>query len=369
MKIDSDRVYLYRVAIDRAEAPFEVYRELAYCALSRLEFPIPETGTVLLKANATILHPPETRIITHPGFVAGMIDVLVERGVDPARLAAGDGNAGDRPDRGFTWDVAGYRQMLTERGARLAAMDRTESRDVAAPGGVVYRQFPMYREVTDCGFFFDVPVAKCHNLVCTTLNIKNLMGTLDRPIRHLCGIQEVDKPFAEGYHRLTENGISLHEERFCHKLCDLLTALRSLGIPRLCMIDGLIGRDGTAFNEGDNYPLGWTLIGENEVHVDTVGTYLMGLDPLEAPYLRIAAGRGLGTNRVTEIEVVDLKSGQILDGEALKAHRSERVLMPVARYQDGYYARFRSDGTVVPWRIDDVNRQRVEDGLEPISVA
>jgi uncharacterized protein (DUF362 family) len=227
----------------------------------------------------------------------------------------------------------------------------------------VYEHYPIYEEVVDCAFFFNVPLAKCHNLGCTTLAIKNLMGILDRPERHLCAMQEVDKPLEEGIWRLTENGISLFEERFYHKLCDLVAALRSLRIPRLCMVDGLIGRDGTAFNEGENHPLGWTLIGENEVHVDAVATYLMGLDPQVTPYLKFAAERGLGTSRVEDIALVDLIGGETLDKAAL---RSSKVLMPIAGSGEGYYDRFRADGSVVPWRLDEVNKQRQADGLSPI---
>ncbi|OGG52300.1 MAG: hypothetical protein A3F84_23360 [Candidatus Handelsmanbacteria bacterium RIFCSPLOWO2_12_FULL_64_10] len=368
MKIDADKVYLYRVEIDRAEAPFEAYRDLAYRALSKVDLNLPAEGAVFLKPNATVLFPAEKRIVTHPGFLAGMLDALMEKGVGRERLAVGDGQSGEQPDRGNTWEGAGYRGMLAGRGARLAALNETATRTVEAPGGVVFKEYPVYREVTDCAFLFNAPLAKCHNLGCTTLSVKNLMGILGRPERHLCRIQEVDQPFEEGIWRLTESGLSLFEDRFYHKLCDVVAALRGLKVPRLCVVDGLIGRDGTAFNEGENYPLGWALIGENEVHVDTVGTYLMGLDPLATPYLKFAAGRGLGTNRVEEIEVVDLASGARLGEAGLKALRSRRTLMPIARYEGGYYDRFRADGSVVPWRIDDVNAQRRKDGLEAVPV-
>ena len=111
--------------------------------------------------------------------------------------------------------------------------------------------------------------------------------------------------------------LSLFEDRFYHKLCDLLVALRGLGMPRLSVVDGLVGRDGTAFNEGANYPLGWALAGVNEVHVDAVATYLMGLDPQATPYLQFAHARGLGTIDPEGIEVVDLASGTALNGAAL----------------------------------------------------
>ena len=306
--------------------------------------------------------------MTHPGFLAGMLDVLIEKGVAPERLVVADGQSGEQEDNGHTWEGAGYTRMAKDRGVRLVALNDAPCKTVAVPGGVVFEEYPIYREVTDCSFLFNVPLAKCHNLGCTTLAIKNLMGILGRPERHLCTVQEVDKPVEDGIWRLTESGLSLFEDRFYHKLCDLVAALRSLEIPQLCMVDGLIGRDGTAFNEGENYPLGWTLMGENEVHVDAVGTYLMGLDPEETPFLKFAHARGLGSIRVAEIEVVDVTTGKVLDADALAGFRSERVLMPISRYEKGYYDRFRADGSAVPWRIDQVNEQKKKDGLAPISV-
>jgi hypothetical protein len=193
------------------------------------------------------------------------------------------------------------------------------------------------------------------------------MGILGRPERHLCSTQEVDEPVgAEALMRLGDSGYSVFEERFYHKLCDLLVALRSLEIPRLTVVDGLIGRDGTAFNEGDNHPLGWSLVGVDEVSVDTVGTWLMGLDPLETPYLQFAAERKLGTIRIEEIDVVDIATGDKLSASELEQIRRSEPLIPLSRASNGYYARFRDDGSAVPWRIDEVNEQRAKDGLEPV---
>ena len=368
MRIDRGKVYLYRVNVTGNEAPFEVYRDLACDALRNVDLAIPETGTVLLKPNATVLFPAEKRIVTHPGFLAGMADALVEKGVDAGRMVVADGQSGEQPESGNTWKGAGYTTMAFERNLTLTELNDRPSRPVEVPGGVVFEAYPIYRDVTDCAFFFNVPLAKCHNLGCTTLAVKNLMGILARPERHLCHIQDVDRPYEDGIWRLTGSGLSLFEDRFYHKLCDLVAALRSLNIPRLCMVDGLIGRDGTAFNEGENHPLGWTLIGENEVHVDAVATYLMGLDPGKTPYLKFAAERGLGCNRVEEIEVVDLASGETMEMQTLADVRSGKLLMPIARYEGGYYNRYRGDGSVVPWRIDDVNRQRLADGLDAIAV-
>lgn len=368
-QVSPDRVYVYCTEIDASEAPFSHYQKLAYEALSQLEVALPGTGTVLLKANATVLYPPEKRIVTHPGFLAGMADALIKKGIAADRLVVGDGQSGEQVEKGFTWQGAGYADLVKSRGMRLAAMNDMETVSVPVPDGVIFSNLPIYREVADCGFFFNVPIAKCHNLGCTTLSIKNLMGILGRPERHLCTVQPEDKPLEADLWKLTDSGLSLFEDRFYHKLCDVLAAFRSLNRPRLCMVDGLIGRDGTAFNEGDNYPLGWTLIGQNEVHVDAVGTHLMGLDPEATPYLKVAAERGLGTHRLSDIEVVSLSTGAVLSAEELGLMRSRKTLMPVARSESGYYNRFRADGSVTPWRIDAVNQQRVADGLAQVSAS
>ena len=369
MLAQPDAVYLARSPIDRADAPFATYRELAHRTLAALEVPLPAAGTILLKPNATVLYPPEKRVITHPGFVGGLLDALRDRGVPAERMVVADGQSGENPTAGHTWALCGYRAMAEERGVRLAEMNTDEdSRVVEVADGVVYERYPLYREVTDCSFFFNVPLAKCHNLGCTTLSIKNLMGIIAKPERHLCAIQAVDEPFADELWRLTESGLSFFEDRFYHKLCDLLIALRGLGMPRLSVVDGLVGRDGTAFNEGANYPLGWAVAGVNEVHVDTVATYLMGLDPQATPYLQFAHARGLGTIDPGEIEVVDLASGATLNGAALAELRPAKPLMPIARLNQGdYYKRFRTDGSAVPWHLDDVNAQRQQEGLAAVT--
>jgi len=373
VQIEKDKVYIAHTPIEGDTAPFATYQELAQRALGAAELPLPEEGTILLKPNATVLFPVDRRVITHPGFVAGMLDALVAGGIERERLLVAEGQSGEHPKNGHTWEKSGYTAMLAEREVALHELNNIERTPVDVPGGVVYKRLEMVaKDIADCAFFFNVPVAKCHNLGCTTLSIKNLMGILDRPERHFCNVQEVDKPFAEeDLWRITESGYSLFEDRFYHKLCDTVAALRSLGMPRLNMVDGVVGRDGTAFNEGKNYPLGWTLLGDNEVHVDAVATYLMGLDPAQTPYLQFAAQRELGTNRIEEIEVVDLDGGQVLGMEGLERSRSSEVLMPFCRLkrasgESGYYKRFRRDGSAVPWRVDRVNEQRLADGLEPI---
>ena len=100
MELDLEKVYLARTPIHNSEAPFETYRELACRTLSALAFPLPAEGTVLIKPNATVFYPPDKRVITHPGYVGGLLDAFAERGVRSERLVVADGQSGEHPALG-----------------------------------------------------------------------------------------------------------------------------------------------------------------------------------------------------------------------------------------------------------------------------
>jgi uncharacterized protein (DUF362 family) len=286
-------------------------------------------------------------------------------GVSPERLSVGEGHGeGERAE----WAaVSGYTAALQPFGMDLVDLDEAGGVEVEIPGGVVFERLTFARPVTDCAYYINAPVAKCHNLSCTTLAMKNTQGTVLSPQRHMCSVQQEDRDSGERLDAVTARGISRHEERFCHKQSDKTIARLQLGIPQMSIVDGLIGRDGTGFRKGDNRPLGWTLIGSGEVDVDTVGTYLMGLDPQAVPYLQVAAERGLGSNRIDAIEVIDLASGEPLTQGALRGLRADPSLMPLSRDADGYFARFREDGSLVPWDLDRGRRTQRRQGQEASS--
>ena len=96
MRIEADQVYFCGTHIDDAEAPFEAYRKLAMDALDRVQLDLPEKGKILLKPNATVLYDADKRIVTHPGFLGGILDALSERGVTSDRMVVADGQSGEQ---------------------------------------------------------------------------------------------------------------------------------------------------------------------------------------------------------------------------------------------------------------------------------
>ena len=83
-------------------------------------------------------------------------------------------------------------------------------------------------------------------------------------------------------------------------------------MPRLNVVEGVVGRDGTGFRNGANYGLGLVVVGVNAVAVDAVASYLMGFDPGSLIYLRVAAEAGLGTNDLASIRVFEVDAGRVV---------------------------------------------------------
>ena len=142
-----EKVYLLRTGIEGDTAPFAAYRDLSCAALAALEPAIPHSGQITIKPNATVLYPAGVRVVTHPGFLAGIADYLLGRGAAPGRLLVADGQSGENPDEGFTWKGAGYAAMAEERGIGLKCLNDEPTRSVAVDDGAVYDSYPIYSDV------------------------------------------------------------------------------------------------------------------------------------------------------------------------------------------------------------------------------
>jgi uncharacterized protein (DUF362 family) len=160
----------------------------------------------------------------------------------------------------------------------------------------------------------NVPKLKTHNLAITTLSMKNLMGLDLVYDRHYCGQawQDLPEHIREHGQRPRDEWMdrSIHElwqEALGRRLADLAQVVP----PRLNVVEGVVGRDGTGFNRGRNYALGLVVAGVNVVAVDAVASYLMGFDPTALVYLKVAASAGLGQNDVARLRVYTARDGEL----------------------------------------------------------
>ena len=87
-------------------------------------------------------------------------------------------------------------------------------------------------------------------------------------------------------------------EQWSQRICDSLQALQE---PHLNMVEGVFSSE-----YGGSVGLlhsDFITIGRSVVAVDAITSYIMGHDPRELPYLRIAKERGLGENDIEKIPI------------------------------------------------------------------
>jgi len=125
-----------------------------------------------------------------------------------------------------------------------------------------------------------LPTVKTHGHSITTGAIKNAFGGLLKEVRHYA-----------------------HE--FMHEvLVDLLLMQRELHPALFAVMDGAICGDGAGPRTMVPREANVLLASADQVAIDAMAARLMGFSPLDIPYLRMAAERGLGTADPREIELV-----------------------------------------------------------------
>jgi uncharacterized protein (DUF362 family) len=125
-----------------------------------------------------------------------------------------------------------------------------------------------------------LPTVKTHGHSITTGAVKNAFGGLLKEVRH----------YAHKY---------IHEV-----MVDLLLMQRELHPNVFAVMDGTVAGDGAGPRTMIPRVQNVILASADSVAIDAVAAKMMGFDPTEIPYLRMATEMGLGEGRIKEIEIV-----------------------------------------------------------------
>ncbi|MFQ6115171.1 MAG: DUF362 domain-containing protein, partial [bacterium] len=233
--------------------------------------------------------------VTHPAFIAGIIDYFKDSGLEADRIVIAE--------KGGGFEESGFTAIAAKREVKIIDLDKDEIATIPLPQGRIFKEIGVAKSVKD-GYLINVPKMKTHNLAITTLAMKNLQGVVTSKQRGFCGVE----PWYRGREgELRPSGLTLHEEVFSNKICDLNLALR----PNLNVIEGVVGREGTGFHRGTNIPTKFAVAGVDAVTVDAFTSYLMGFKPEEIGYLKIAAERGLGQIDISQMTVYEIREGTL----------------------------------------------------------
>lgn len=227
---------------------------------------------ILIKPNYVNDSMPDTGVTTDPRVVEAIIQYLLDHGWNSDRIAVGEGGMSSM-DTMETFKKVGLADITKSYDVKLIDLNREEHVDVPLKGARALKNIKVARSFIDYDCIISVPKLKVHCWSLSTLSMKNMMGGI-----HPKGIMHDD----------------LHQ-----KIVDLCI---SFG-PELTVIDGILGcqRHELACDPINSEVI---IASEDYVAADAIGSFLMGLDPCEVPYLTIAKKTGLGECMIENIDYI-----------------------------------------------------------------
>jgi uncharacterized protein (DUF362 family) len=334
---DPNAVFVYRTSVP-SEPTWADFSAAAREAMTAMQVEL-EGAKAVIKPNVTAGEHhanPDSGIGTHPAFVGGMVEYLREHGAWRGGIYVVEDPRDTDDFDPRHWKGTGYLEMAEATGAKLRWPISYQCVKRPVPRPWVHRERNVSRlAVATDAVLINVPKFKTHPWAITTLCLKNLMGLDDVFDRHYCGqsLQELaaELGLADGSDPeewLDDARHARVQEKIAYRLADLAQVVQ----PHLNVVEGIVGRDGTGFERGQNHRLGLVVAGVNMVAVDSVSSYLMGFDPGRLIYLQIAVATGLGNNDISQLKVYSIEGGELTrcqDVEALRLRPHFRVIRPI----------------------------------------
>ena len=259
---------------DRAKAKEALIRVLE--PLGSLDW-VREGMTVIIKANLVSGLHPEKAATTHPALLAGLTELLKERG---ARVIIGDSPGGvyNNIYVNRVYAAAGLKEA-EEAGAELNR-DFGE-KQAANPGGKVLKDLTYTSYLDKADAIIDFCKLKSHGMMGMSGAAKNMFGVIP-------GTMKPEYHFRFSSH-----------EVFADMLVDLDERFR----PRLCLTDAVVGMEGNGPTAGTPRKLGFVAASESPHKLDQICAGILGLEEDAVPTLRAARRRGLIPRSAAELAV------------------------------------------------------------------
>lgn len=225
---------------------------------------------VLLKPNLLTARPPESCAVTHPEFVRCITRLLRDLG---AIVWVGDSPSGYGYDgQEEVYRVSGMRKMCEDEGVELKKFEKT----------VQLNGIPIAAPIVDADVVISLPKMKTHTFMTLTGAVKNLFGT----------VPGLAKP---QFH---------NKEPKAKEFASILVDVYERVMPKLTIMDAILGMEGNGPATGDVRHIGLILAGEDAVSIDAIFSVMAGLSPLHLFTTKEAYRRKLGKADLNDIEIL-----------------------------------------------------------------
>jgi uncharacterized protein (DUF362 family)/Pyruvate/2-oxoacid:ferredoxin oxidoreductase delta subunit len=261
---------------DYKEVETAVFSSMEHCSV--LKTKEKKTGKALIKVNLLKKNVPEDAVTTHPAVVEAAVRYLQKFGWN---VIIGDSPGGPFYKKRLEeiYKASGMAKVAEATGCELN-YDVT-SVEVKNEKAEKLKSMEIIRVVTEVDLIVSIAKFKTHCMMLYTGAVKNLFGVIP-------GLTKAE------YH------FKMHTtENFADHLIDICEYIR----PDFTMIDAIEGMEGNGPSSGTRRHVGLLLSAENPYVLDTVGTHIMGMDPLTVPTVQAARRRGLFNGELTDIKI------------------------------------------------------------------
>ncbi|MFC1538544.1 DUF362 domain-containing protein [Candidatus Latescibacterota bacterium] len=292
-------------------------------------------------------------ISTHPSFVSGFCDALKEMGNRNIVVGANGAATHDNFVESGICDMLDSHGVCFTEGKYESWSDykKSEVTWIKNPDGVVMKKIPFLKLTKEKDTtLINIAKDRIHQLGFTTLTIKNLQGIMPVGYMHICGgwpstlnRGNVKRVFNPDYRKEIEQLYIKHAnmgykywdegeysrayfnaggweaymrkefepdyktfwgEQWGQRMIDIASNIN----PSVNIVEGIVGIDG----RNDLHLNNFITISKSMIACDSVASWLMGQDPRELPYLRIANERGMGENDIEKIKIFEIIEQDIM---------------------------------------------------------
>lgn len=245
-------------------------KDMVKIILKKLEIEkdIKKDALIGIKPNLVVAKPSTSGATTSPELVAGVIEYLISKNYKNIVILEGSW-VGDNTQTAFK--VCGYEDLSKKYGVLLIDLQKDEYERLC----VGDLKLNICSKVIKLDYLINMPVLKGHCQTKMTCALKNLKGCIPNSEKRRFHTMGLHKPIAY-----------------------LNKAIKA----DLIIVDGLMGD--LDFEEGgDPIQMDRVIVGKDPVLVDSYVAMLMGYNPSEIEYIKIAENIGVG-NRISDKEQV-----------------------------------------------------------------
>lgn len=219
-------------------------------AISDIGFDIKPGLKVLIKPNVLSKYKPEEGVTTNPAVIDAVCKILKEK---KCSIIIAESSGFYSTIKNF--EVSGIAPVARKYNAKLVSLSH-ENIIIKKMNSKVLKKTKISQALFDADLIINMPKMKTHMLTKYTGAVKNLLGCIPGGIK-------------QDYHVIAPN-----EKKFCQLLVDIY----SLVMPRLTIMDGIIGMEGNGPSSGILKKANLILAGDDCAAVDYIAGKIIGVE-------------------------------------------------------------------------------------------